>query len=84
MSRHGFYKVTTFELVYRKEVVLPTEVNFGAYKLAKYNIQNHILGLGQNSPKIVEFLLIRFFLEITSPKKIMVSNKVLIKKYYSI
>lgn len=35
VSRHGFYKVTTFELVYRKEVVLPIEVNFGAYKLAK-------------------------------------------------
>jgi hypothetical protein len=33
------------------------------------NTQNHILGLGQNYPKLAEFLLIRIFLEITSPKK---------------
>jgi hypothetical protein len=44
---------------------------------ASCNTQNQILGLGQNSPKMVEFLLIRIFLEITS--KNMVSNEILIK-----
>ena len=42
--------------------------------------KNHILGLGQNSPKKTEFLSIRFFfLKLLFLKKI-VSNKVLIKK----
>jgi transposase InsO family protein len=33
--KHGATKVTPFELVYGQEVVLPVEVNLGAYKLAK-------------------------------------------------
>ena len=35
ISRHGATKVTPFELVYGQEVVLPVEVNLGAYRLAK-------------------------------------------------
>jgi hypothetical protein len=35
ISRHGTTKVTPFELVYGQEVVLPIEVNLGAYRLAK-------------------------------------------------
>jgi hypothetical protein len=38
ISRHGATKVTPFELVYGKEVVLPVEVNLSAYRLAKQNI----------------------------------------------
>jgi hypothetical protein len=37
ISRHGATKVTLFELVYGQEVVLPVEVNLGAYRLAKQN-----------------------------------------------
>jgi hypothetical protein len=37
ISRHGATKVTRFELVYGQEVVLPVEVNPGAYRLAKQN-----------------------------------------------
>jgi hypothetical protein len=37
ISRHGATKVTPFELVYGEEVVLPVEVNLGAYRLAKQN-----------------------------------------------
>jgi hypothetical protein len=37
ISRHGATKVTPFELVYGQEVVLPVEVNLGAYRLAKQN-----------------------------------------------
>jgi hypothetical protein len=39
-SRHGATKVTPFELVYGQEVVLPVEVNLGAYRLAKQNDLN--------------------------------------------
>jgi hypothetical protein len=35
ISRHGATKVTPFKLVYGQEVVLPAEVNLGAYRLAK-------------------------------------------------
>jgi hypothetical protein len=35
ISRHGATKVTTYELVYGQDVVLPVEVNIGAYRLAK-------------------------------------------------
>ena len=35
ISRHGATKVTTFELVYGQEAVLPVEVNLDAYRLAK-------------------------------------------------
>jgi hypothetical protein len=35
ISRHGATKVTPFKLVYGQEVVLPVEVNLGAYRLAK-------------------------------------------------
>jgi hypothetical protein len=35
--RHGDTKVTPFELMYGQEVVLPVEVNLGAYWLAKQN-----------------------------------------------
>ena len=37
ISHHGATKVTPFELVYGQEVVLPVEVNLGAYRLAKQN-----------------------------------------------
>jgi hypothetical protein len=37
ISRHGATKVTPFELIYGQEVVLPVEVNLGAYRLAKQN-----------------------------------------------
>jgi hypothetical protein len=37
ISRHGATKVTPFELVYGQEVVLPVQVNLGAYRLAKQN-----------------------------------------------
>jgi hypothetical protein len=37
ISRHGATKVTPFELVYGQEVILPVEVNLGAYRLAKKN-----------------------------------------------
>ena len=37
ISRHGATKVTTFELVYGQEAVLPVEVNLDAYRLAKQN-----------------------------------------------
>jgi hypothetical protein len=37
ISRHGATKLTPFELVYGQEVVLPVEVNLGAYRLAKQN-----------------------------------------------
>jgi hypothetical protein len=37
ISRHGATKVTPFELVYGQEVVLPVEVNLGAYRIAKQN-----------------------------------------------
>jgi hypothetical protein len=40
ISIHGATKVTPFELVYGKEVVLPVEVNLGAYRLAKQNNLN--------------------------------------------
>jgi hypothetical protein len=40
ISRHGATKVTPFELVYGQEVVLPIEVNLGAYRLAKQNDLN--------------------------------------------
>jgi hypothetical protein len=40
ISRHGATKVTPFELVYGQEVVLPVEVNLGAYRLAKQNNLN--------------------------------------------
>jgi hypothetical protein len=36
ISRHGATKVTPFELVYGQEVVLPAEVNLGAYSLKVY------------------------------------------------
>jgi hypothetical protein len=35
--RHGDTKVTPFELMYGQEVVLPVEVNLGAYWMAKQN-----------------------------------------------
>jgi hypothetical protein len=35
--RHGATKVNPFELVYGQDVVLPVEVNLGAYRLAKHN-----------------------------------------------
>ena len=35
ISHHGATKVTSFELVYGQEVILPIEVNLGAYRLAK-------------------------------------------------
>jgi transposase InsO family protein len=34
ISRHGATKITPFELVYGKEVVLPVEVHLSAYTLA--------------------------------------------------
>jgi hypothetical protein len=37
ISRHGATNVTPFELVYGQEVVLPVEVNLGAYRLARQN-----------------------------------------------
>jgi hypothetical protein len=37
ISRHGATKVTPYELVYGQEVILPVEVNLGAYRLAKQN-----------------------------------------------
>ena len=37
ISRHGATKVTSFELVYGQEAVLPIEVNLDAYRLAKQN-----------------------------------------------
>jgi hypothetical protein len=37
ISRYGATKVTPFELIYGQEVVLPVEVNLGAYRLAKQN-----------------------------------------------
>ena len=37
ISGHGAIKVTSFELVYGQEVVLPVEVNLDAYRLAKQN-----------------------------------------------
>ena len=37
ISRHGATKVTSFELVYGQETVLPVEVNLDAYRLAKQN-----------------------------------------------
>jgi hypothetical protein len=37
ISRHSATKVTPFEIVYGQEVVLPVEVNLGAYRLAKQN-----------------------------------------------
>jgi hypothetical protein len=37
ISRHGATKVTPFELVYGQDVVLPVEVNLGAYRLARQN-----------------------------------------------
>jgi hypothetical protein len=38
ISRHGATKVTHFELVYGREVILPVEVNLAAYRLAKQNV----------------------------------------------
>jgi hypothetical protein len=38
ISRHGATKVTPFELVYGREVILPVEVNLAAYRLAKQNV----------------------------------------------
>jgi hypothetical protein len=38
--RHGATKVTTFELVYGQEAILPVEVNLGAYRLAMQNDLN--------------------------------------------
>jgi hypothetical protein len=40
ISRHGATKVTPFEFVYDQEVVLPVEVDLGAYGLAKKNDLN--------------------------------------------
>jgi hypothetical protein len=40
ISRHGATTVTSFELVYGQEIVLPIEVNLGAYRLAKQNDLN--------------------------------------------
>jgi hypothetical protein len=37
ISRHGATKVTSFELVYGQEAILPMDVNLGAYTLAKQN-----------------------------------------------
>ena len=37
ISRHCATKVTTFELVYGQEAVLPVEVNLDTYRLAKQN-----------------------------------------------
>jgi dihydroneopterin aldolase len=37
ISIHGATRVTPFELVYGQEVVLPVEVNLGAYRLGKQN-----------------------------------------------
>jgi hypothetical protein len=37
ISRHGATKVAPFELVCGQEVVLPVEVNLGAYRLVKQN-----------------------------------------------
>jgi dihydroneopterin aldolase len=37
ISRHGATKVTSFELVYGQEVVLPIEVDLDAYRLTKQN-----------------------------------------------
>ena len=37
ISRHGATKVTSFELVYGQEAVLPVEMNMDAYRLAKQN-----------------------------------------------
>ena len=37
ISRHGATKVTTFEIVYGQETVLPIEVNLDAYRLTKQN-----------------------------------------------
>jgi hypothetical protein len=37
ISIHGATKVTPFEPVYGQEVILPIEVNLGAYRLAKQN-----------------------------------------------
>jgi hypothetical protein len=35
IARHGATKVTLFDLVYRQGVMLPIEVNLGAYIIAK-------------------------------------------------
>jgi hypothetical protein len=35
MARHGANKVTLCNLVYRQGVMLPIEVNLGAYRIAK-------------------------------------------------
>ena len=37
ISRHSATKVTSFELVYGQEAVLPVEINLDAYRLAKQN-----------------------------------------------
>lgn len=37
ISWYGATKVTPFDLIYRQEVVLPIEINLGAYKLEKQN-----------------------------------------------
>ena len=37
IPRHGATKVTSFELVYGQEAILPAEVNLDAYRLAKEN-----------------------------------------------
>ena len=42
ISCYGATKVTTFELVYGQETVLPVEVNLDAYRLAKQNDQSAV------------------------------------------
>jgi hypothetical protein len=37
ISSHGATKVTSFELVYGQEAILPVKVNLDAYRLAKQN-----------------------------------------------
>jgi hypothetical protein len=37
ISKHSTTKVTTFELVYGQEVILPVEVNLNALRIARQN-----------------------------------------------
>jgi hypothetical protein len=56
-TRHGATKVTPFELVYGQEVVLPVEVNLGAYRLAKqnnFNIESYYTLMMDNIDEVTD------------------------------
>jgi dihydroneopterin aldolase len=63
ISRHSATKVTPFEIVYGQEVVLPVEVNLGAYRLAKQNNLDDVTyytlmmdSIGEVADKLLEAL----------------------------